>query len=322
MTARRFLTAFRPPSRAAAAILLAALSLAAAPAPPAGAAEREKAKPVTFESASEFYAAQEWAKSAEAFEALVKAEPKNARAWYRLGASYANLKKYDQAVAAYRKGVEVGGNPIVMYNLACAFALGGSPDSALVWLGHAVDAGYRQPDAMESDADLASIRSDDRYRALLDKARRAASPCAFVPEARQFDFWIGTWDVRTATGDLAGTNEIKPGAAQCALVENWKSTSGGSGQSLNFYEGIANKWRQIWVDGSGVVTRFEGTFRDGSMRFEGERFEASGELTRVKMTFTPLPDGRIRQRGEASSDGGKTFVEEYDLYYSQARREG
>ena len=222
----------------------------------------------------------------------------------------------------YRKGVEIGGNPIVMYNLACAFALGGAPDSALTWLGHAVDAGYRQPDAMESDADLASIRADERYRALLEKARRAATPCAFVPEARQFDFWVGTWDVRTATGDLAGTNEIRSGAAQCVLVETWKSTSGGSGQSFNFYDGVAKKWRQIWVDGSGVVTRFEGTFRDGSMRFEGERFEASGELTRVKMTFTPLPDGRVRQRGEASSDGGKTFVEEYDLYYSSARREG
>lgn len=322
MTARRITPALRSPSRAAAALLLTTLTFAALPASPAGAADREKAKPVTFESASELYAAQEWAKAAEAFESLVKADPKNGRAWYRLGASYANLKQYEKAVAAYRKGVDIGGNPIVMYNLACAFALGGAPDSALAWLGHAVDAGYRQPDAMEADPDLASIRSDDRYRALREKARRAATPCAFVPEARQFDFWIGTWDVRTATGDLAGTNEIKSGAAQCVLVENWKSTMGGSGQSLNYYDGVAKKWRQIWVDGNGVVTRFEGTFRDGSMRFEGERFEASGELTRVKMTFTPLPDGRVRQRGEASPDGGKTYVEEYDLYYSQARREG
>ena len=142
MTARAYTSPYRTPSRvAAAALLLAAFTFVAAPAAPAGAADREKAKPkaVTFEAASELYAAQEWAKAAEAFEALVKAEPKNGRAWYRLGASYANLKQYEKAIAAYRKGVEIGGNPIVMYNLACAFALGGDerrdpgggPDNAI-----------------------------------------------------------------------------------------------------------------------------------------------------------------------------------------------
>jgi len=133
---------------------------------------------------------------------------------------------------------------------------------------------------------------------------------------------VGSWDVRTLAGDLAGTNEIRLGAGDCVLVESWKSMRGGSGQSLNFYDGDAKKWRQIWIDADGEVTRFEGNFVDGSMRFVGERVEKTGKRVPVKLTFTPLPDGRVRQRGESSSDGGATWIEEYDLYYSSMKREG
>ncbi len=325
MNRRRTLGVASPLVRRIAPLLAIAILAAAGPfaAPPrALAADKAPSKAVTFEEANRYFAAQEWAKSAEAFSALVKADPSNGRAWYRLGAAYANMKQYDQAIAAYRRGVAIGQNPFVMYNLACAYALSGGADSAFAWLDRAAAGGYRQPDAMDADADLAPLRSDPRYAALVEKVRRNATPCAFSAEARQFDFWVGTWDVRTLGGDLAGTNEIRLGAGQCVLIENWKSTMGGAGQSLNFYDADAKKWRQIWVDADGEVTRFEGDFTDGSMRFQGERVDKTGKHVPVKMTFTPLPDGRVRQRGEASADGGKTWTEEYDLYYAPAQREG
>jgi tetratricopeptide (TPR) repeat protein len=303
----------------AAALLLGAFALLGT-----GRAEAEEAPDAAplIEKANAHYGAQEWAEAAAAYEAVLKVVPNEGRAWYRLGASYANLKQYDRAIAAYRRGVAIGNNPIVMYNLACAFARNGDTDSALVWLERTVDGGYRQPDAMDADEDLASLRSDERYRALLEKTRRNAKPCAFSAEARQFDFWVGAWDVRTLAGDLAGTNEIRLGAGDCVLVESWTSMRGGSGQSLNFYDRDAKKWRQIWVDADGEVTRFEGSFVDGSMRFVGERVEKTGKRVPVKMTFTPIPDGRVRQRGESSADDGKTWTEEYDLYYSSMKREG
>ncbi len=277
---------------------------------------------VTFEEASKHYLAKEWEASAAAFAEIVKAEPRNGRAWYRLGVSYQNLKEYDKAIPAYRTAESIGHNPVVMYNLACAFALTGAADSSFAWLGRAADAGYSQPDALTSDEDLASIRGDARFVALVDRLQRTATPCAFAPEARQFDFWVGAWDVRTATGDLAGTNEIKTGAGKCVLVENWKDTQGGSGQSLNFYDFDTKRWNQIWVDANTQVTRFEGAFTDGAMRLQGERVMKSGQKVPVKMTLTPLPDGRVRQMGESTADGGKTWNVDYDLYYSPARRDG
>jgi hypothetical protein len=192
----------------------------------------------------------------------------------------------------------------------------------LAWLDRAEEGGYRQPDALESDEDLASLRHDARYATLIEKVRQNAKPCAYSKEARQFDFWIGSWDVRTLAGDLAGSNDVRLGAGDCVLVENWKSMRGGTGQSLNFFDADAKKWRQTWVDSDGEVTRFEGTFSEGSMRFVGERIDKKGTRIPVTMTFTPLPDGRVRQRGESSADGGKTWTEEYDLYYSSMKREG
>ncbi len=94
------------------------------------------------------------------------------------------------------------------------------------------------------------------------------------------------------------------------------------GQSLNFYDFVAKRWNQIWVDANTQVTRFEGSFTDGAMRLRGERVSKKGERIPVKMTLTPLPDGRVRQLGESTSDGGKTWTVDYDFYYSPARREG
>jgi hypothetical protein len=33
------------------------------------------------------------------------------------------------------------------------------------------------------------------------------------------------------------------------------------------------------------------------------------------MTFTPLPDGSVRQHGQASRDNGVTWIERYDYIY-------
>ena len=34
---------------------------------------------------------------------------------------------------------------------------------------------------------------------------------------RQFDFWVGQWEVRTAKGEIAGHNTIESVQAGCAL---------------------------------------------------------------------------------------------------------
>jgi hypothetical protein len=47
-------------------------------------------------------------------------------------------------------------------------------------------------------------------------------PCA-AAEHRQFDFWLGDWEVRDATGKLVGHNGIEAAHNGCALIEHWWS---------------------------------------------------------------------------------------------------
>jgi hypothetical protein len=70
---------------------------------------------------------------------------------------------------------------------------------------------------------------------------------------------------------------------------------------------------------AGNTSEFAGTLRDGAMRFDGETHVASGRRVYRRLTFTPLADGSVRRRSEASLDG-KTWKVNYD--YTYVRREG
>ena len=89
---------------------------------------------------------------------------------------------------------------------------------------------------------------------MLSPAQAAAPlppPCA-APLHRQFDFWIGVWDVVGPAGKFAGINRVEPTDRGCALSESWSSAGGGyTGHSLNSV-GSDGRWRQTWVDSGGL----------------------------------------------------------------------
>ena len=54
----------------------------------------------------------------------VKRDPANAAAWYSVGAAFAHLKQYSQAVQAYREALHIQPeNPGAWYNLGVNYAL-------------------------------------------------------------------------------------------------------------------------------------------------------------------------------------------------------
>ncbi len=137
-----------------------------------------------------------------------------------------------------------------------------------------------------------------------------------LPEHRAFDFWLGDWDVLTPEGHKAGTNRIERILSGCALLENWSSVRGGTGKSLNFFNPATRRWEQHWVASSGGITKYEGEFKDGAMRFDnGEHLQPDGTLIRSRMTLTPLDAGRVRQLIEHSTDEGKTWTVWFDGTY-------
>jgi hypothetical protein len=132
---------------------------------------------------------------------------------------------------------------------------------------------------------------------------------------RQFDFWAGEWDVADAAGKPAGHNAIAIEQQGCVLVEHWTSAAGNTGLSINYYDPLAHNWTQQWV-GLGLLLKMSGGLRDGAMVLEGPlQYLSTGKVTRLRGTWSSLPDGRVRQHFEESFDDGHTWTEWFDGYY-------
>lgn len=145
----------------------------------------------------------------------------------------------------------------------------------------------------------------------------APTPACEAPEHRQFDFWIGEWDVTTPDGKLAGRNVITRVAGGCALHENWAGRGGFSGQSLNGWHAATRRWTQTWLDSSGGRLQLSGGLQGSSMVLEGEEADAGppARTLRHRIRWTPLPDGAVRQLWEQSQDDGRSWSTAFDGRY-------
>jgi hypothetical protein len=140
-------------------------------------------------------------------------------------------------------------------------------------------------------------------------------------ESRQFDFWVGHWDVFRA-GDRSkpiAHSLIERLYAGCGIRENWMPFSGHTGGSLNTYDPLKKKWRQFWVDSDGPPALFEGGWTGSAMVIEGV-WPQPGKPTQItRIAYTPLADGSVEQKGVTSDDNGRTWQPGFDLIYRRAR---
>lgn len=127
------------------------------------------------------------------------------------------------------------------------------------------------------------------------------APCA-AAEYRQFDFWLGSWEVTTPDGNVAGTNTIDSILNGCVLRENWSGVSGMTGTSYNTYDPHTGTWHQTWVDDRGGFLLLSGGIEEGSMILEGEMTDEQGSITH-RITWTPVAVDEVRQLWESSRDG-------------------
>jgi hypothetical protein len=143
-------------------------------------------------------------------------------------------------------------------------------------------------------------------------------PCAATAH-RQFDFWLGQWEVRDPGGKVVGHNRIEAAHGGCALIEHWTSVNGVTGTSVNIYDRDRRRWHQTWVDSGGGLLQLDGTRSDAAMVLAGDAFDADapGQTSRQRVTWTPQPDGRVRQLWESSSDGGRTWTVVFDGLYAR-----
>ncbi|MBS0478782.1 MAG: hypothetical protein JSR79_05730 [Proteobacteria bacterium] len=132
---------------------------------------------------------------------------------------------------------------------------------------------------------------------------------------KAFDFWIGDWDVYSGSTKVARSRIEK--IVGCAISETFDRTIGLGGKpvdyhgrSISAYVPADKGWRQFYTDNSGTAATLTGGIADGAMVF----LSRNGPVTN-RMTVKPNPDGSVTQRGELSTDDGKTWKPAYDFTY-------
>jgi tetratricopeptide (TPR) repeat protein len=103
---------------------------------------RSAAAPRLFQEATKLHEQKRYREAIEKFKSLIDAHPKAA-----------------QALAS-------------AYNIACGYALLGETSNALDWLQKTVDLGFTNIAGMEGDADLKSLRGEERYHQLVEKLKK------------------------------------------------------------------------------------------------------------------------------------------------------
>jgi hypothetical protein len=148
----------------------------------------------------------------------------------------------------------------------------------------------------------------------------APAPCS-GQEHRQFDFWLGTWDVLDSTGTRLGRNAISRELDGCVLHERWESARGPHrGNSYNLYDRASGRWHQAWVDNSGLLLLLTGGLREGSMVLEGRSAGPNGAERLDRITWTPRSDASVTQVWEQSTDGGRTWTVVFNGRYVRRSR--
>jgi hypothetical protein len=148
----------------------------------------------------------------------------------------------------------------------------------------------------------------------------AGAPALACTDAHgDFDFWLGTWEVRAADGRLAGHNRIEKMAGGCRIDETWQGAKGSTGRSINFPDPVDGRWEQVWHSPGGMFIRIRGGLEDdGSMGLEGIiHYPEQDRTAPFRGRWTPLADGRVRQFFQEYSEGEDTWKPWFEGFYSR-----
>jgi hypothetical protein len=147
------------------------------------------------------------------------------------------------------------------------------------------------------------------------------APCS-TPAHAALDFWVGEWDVfRPDTGAMVARSRIDK-LHGCVIREQWMPLAGAGGSSLSHYDAVQRQWRQLWLDGTGSRVEFAGGPVGETMVLTGFWPSVNGPRNDglIRMTYSRLPDGDVRQRGEVSTDQGVTWSLNFLFDYRRTAR--
>lgn len=148
-------------------------------------------------------------------------------------------------------------------------------------------------------------------------------PCS-SEGSRQFDFWLGVWDLSwpaEQSGGVAGdrdtgTNSISKLFGDCVIAEDFATSDGSfQGHSVSVFDESAGIWRQTWVDSSGGYLSFTGGFDGSVMELRTVPSDRGDETVVQRMIFTEISGQSLEWAWQGSRDGGRTWNDLWNISY-------
>ncbi|MEO6637857.1 MAG: hypothetical protein ABIN25_06250 [Ginsengibacter sp.] len=142
-------------------------------------------------------------------------------------------------------------------------------------------------------------------------------PCS-APEASQFDFWVGEWDL-TWNDTSHGTNRIQKIMDGCSVNENfYYPAMKYSGSSWSVYNLQLKLWQQTWVDNQGGYIALSGKFENNEMILATEpRKLPNGKDIISRMVFYNITLASFDWRWESNKDNGTTWQTNWLIHYKR-----
>ena len=258
-----------------------------------------------------------WQDAIKEYREILAASPDDRLSLLRIAQAQRELRRYEEALATLEQA-RTANAPEAMIDLERArnLALLGRKDEALAALDASDHNGVRALELVEQAHEFDSFRHLSRFERVLRNIRARVYPCESEPEARDFDFWIGRWEVREPDGTLVGTDTIERRDGGCSLVERYEGAGGSSGTSVSFYLPSRGEWRQVWTGSGGTLFDITGKLVDGSMKMEGQvEYVEGNRVVAFRGTWTQAADGRVRQRLEEFDLGAQTWIVWFDGFF-------
>jgi hypothetical protein len=244
---------------------------------------------------------EDWTAAVEAYRRALANGAASRLVHFRLGFSLHMLKQYEEALKHHLIAAQIPQKELridALYNASCASALLGRKDDALRYFERAIDAGFKDLPQVEKDTDLASLRDDGVFKALVASIGKAPRL------AQQMNPFLGSWTHRNDKGEALHVLSLtRPLDGSNGILTTTTSAAGPSFTGLLVPNHADRTWMWVSADGLGTTRTLTGQVTEpAGVSFEGREETGAGPGAFIRVTLTPTDD-IIKERFEVSDDG-------------------